>query len=141
MIMNIEEVIRQVYSQARLLGSCHRFKGTEKTLEDIVALFCSPQGMEFCINNRFPHMAPFRLFKPFEPEKQGVYIDSGVLTLRNPKRVVLVRRTSATLTWHEVFLLHGAKAIINASGWSVVSVSGSKGCQVIRNISGNAVIL
>ena len=41
MIMNIEEVIRQVYSQARLLGSCHRFKGTEKTLEDIVALFCS----------------------------------------------------------------------------------------------------
>lgn len=146
MIMNIEEVIRQVYSQARLLGSCHRFKGTEKTLEDIVALFCSPQGMEFCINNRFPNMATFRLFKPFEPEKQGVYIDSGVLTLRNPKRVVLVGRTSATITCdtlerHEVFLLHGAKAIINASGRSVVSVSGSKGCQVIRNISGNAVIL
>lgn len=146
MIMNIEEVIRQVYSQARLLGSCHRFKGTEKTLEDIVALFCSPQGMEFCINNRFPNMATFRLFKPFEPEKQGVYIDSGVLTLRNPKRVVLVGRTSATITCdtlerHEVFLLHGAKAIINASGWSVVSVSGSKSCQVIRNISGNAVIL
>lgn len=146
MIMNIEEVIRQVYSQARLLGSCHRFKGTEKTLEDIVALFCSPQGMEFCINNRFPNMATFRLFKPFEPEKQGVYIDLGVLTLRNPKRVVLVGRTSATITCdtlerHEVFLLHGAKAIINASGWSVVSVSGSKGCQVIRNISGNAVIL
>lgn len=146
MIMNIEEVIRQVYSQARLLGSCHRFKGTEKTLEDIVALFCSPQGMEFCINNRFPNMATFRLFKPFEPEKQGVYIDSGVLTLRNPKRVVLVGRTSATITCdtlerHEVFLLHGAKAIINASGWSVVSVSGPKGCQVIRNISGNAVIL
>lgn len=144
--MNIEEVIRQVYSQARLLGSCHRFKGTEKTLEDIVALFCSPQGMEFCINNRFPNMATFRLFKPFEPEKQGVYIDSGVLTLRNPKRVVLVGRTSATITCdtlerHEVFLLHGAKAIINASGWSVVSVSGSKGRQVIRNISGNAVIL
>lgn len=146
MIMNIEEVIRQVYSQARLLGSCHRFKGTEKTLEDIVALFCSPQGMEFCINNRFPNMATFRLFKPFEPEKKGVYIDSGVLTLRNPKRVVLVGRTSATITCdtlerHEVFLLHGAKAIINASGWAVVSVSGSKGSQVIRNISGNAVIL
>lgn len=144
--MNIEEVIRQVYSQARLLGSCHRFKGTEKTLEDIVALFCSPQGMEFCINNRFPNMATFRLFKPFEPEKKGVYIDSGVLTLRNPKRVVLVGRTSATITCdtlerHEVFLLHGAKAIINASGWAVVSVSGSKGSQVIRNISGNAVIL
>lgn len=144
--MSIEQIIRQVYLQAKLTGACNRFKGTEKTLEDIVNLLCSPQGMEFCIEHHFPNMATFRLFKPFNPEQYGVYIDSGALTLRNPKKVVLVGRTNATiicdtLERHEVCLLHGAKANINASGWSVVSVSGSKGCQVIRNISGKAVIL
>ena len=46
-----------------------------------------------------------------------------------------------TLERHEIFLLHGAKAFINASGWAVVSVKGATGCQQIRNVSGNAVIL
>ena len=90
--------------------------------------------------------ASFRLFKPFNPEKYGVYIDAGIITLRNPEKAVLIGRTNATINCdtlerHEIFLLHGAKAFINASGWAVVSVKGSTGCQQIRNVSGNAVIL
>lgn len=163
--MSIEQIIRQVYSQWRIAKEqvrqqcnnrslpnmaekyrkCDMFKGTED-LQDLIRLFTSPQGMEFCMKNHFPNIATFRLFKPFDPDKHGIYIDAGEITLKNPKRVVLIGRTSATITCdtlerHEVFLLHGAKAIINASGWAVVSVSTSTGCQFIRNISGNAVIL
>ncbi|UWG05632.1 MAG: hypothetical protein [Bacteriophage sp.] len=161
----MEDIIRQVYAQWRVAKEqarqecdsrslpnmaekyrmCDMFKGTED-LQSLIRLFTSPQGMEFCIKHRFPNIATFRLFKPFNPEKYGVYIDAGIITLRNPGKAVLIGRTSATINCdtlerHEIFLLHGAKAFINASGWAVVSVKGSTGCQQIRNVSGNAVIL
>lgn len=161
----MEEIIRQIYAQWRVVKEqvqqdfynrslpniaekyrkCDMFKGTED-LQSLVRLFTSPQGMEFCIKNRFPNMATFRLFKPFNPETYGIYIDAGIITLNNPKKAVLIGRTSATINCdtlerHEVFLLHGAKAFINASGWTVVSVQGSTGCQQVRNVTGNAIIL
>lgn len=161
----MEEIIRQIYAQWRIAKEqvqqdfdrryypniaekyrkCEMFKGTED-LQSLIQLFTSPQGMEFCINNRFPNMATFRLFKPFNPETYGIYIDAGIITLHNPEKAVLIGRTSATINCdtlerHEVFLLHGAKAFINASGWAVVSVQGSTGCQQVRNVTGNAVIL
>ena len=155
----MEDIIRQVYAQWRVAKEqarqecdsrslpnmaekyrmCDMFKGTED-LQSLIRLFTSPQGMEFCIKHRFPNIATFN------PEKYGVYIDAGIITLRNPGKAVLIGRTNATINCdtlerHEIFLLHGAKAFINASGWAVVSVKGSTGCQQIRNVSGNAVIL
>jgi len=79
----MKEVIRQIYTQAKLLGACPLFKGTEQTVEDIVRLFESPQGIEFCMKNHFPNMATFRLFKPHGVEKYGIYIDAGTLTLKD----------------------------------------------------------
>ena len=161
----MEDIIRQVYAQWRIAKEQARQECDSRSLENraekyrmwdmvkgkedlksLIRLFTSPQGMEFCIKHRFPNIATFRLFKPFNPEKYGVYIDAGTITLRNPEKAVLIGRTSATINCdtlerHEIFLLHGAKAFINASGWAVVSVKGSTGCQQIRNVSGNAVIL
>ena len=70
----MKEVIRQIYTQAKLLGACPLFKGTEQTVEDIVRLFESSQGIEFCMKNHFPNMATFRLFKPHGVEKYGIYM-------------------------------------------------------------------
>jgi len=142
----MEHLIKQIYEQARLLGACPLFTGKERTLEDIVRLFTSPQGIEFCTDNHFPNMATFRLFKPHNVERFGIYIDAGTLTLRNPERAVLIGRTSATifcdtLASHDIILLHGAKAVVNASGWSVCKTSVEAGCHIIRNTSENAVIL
>lgn len=144
----MEAIIRQIYAQAKLIGACPRFTGQEKTLEDIVALFTSAQGMEFCIKNRFPNIATFRLFKPYGVDsKYGIYIDAGVITLKNPGRAILIGRTSATVNCdensrrHEIVLLHGAKAVVNASKWAVASVTASTGCSIIKNVSENAVIL
>lgn len=144
--MEVEAIIQQVYGQARLLGACPLFTGRERTLEDIIALFTSPQGMEFCLKHHFPNMATFRLFKPHKPDRYGIYIDAGVITLRNPASVVLIGRTSATvncdtLEMHEVTLLHGAKAAVNASRWAVVRTTVEAGCSVIRNTTDNAVII
>jgi hypothetical protein len=144
--MNVEEIIRKVYGQATQIGVCPLFTGKERTLEEITALFLSPQGTEYCIRHHFPNIATMRLFKEFGMERYGIYIDAGVVTLTNPDRAVLIGRTSATVNcdtceMHEVVFMHGAKGTVNATGWSVVRIEAESGCAVIRNVMNNAVIL
>ena len=142
----MEQIIQQIYKQARLLGACELLTGKERTLEDIVRLFVTPQGIEFCINNHFPNMATFRLFKPYKVERFGIYIDAGTITLHNPERAILIGNTVATinndtLDAHEIILLHGAKAVVNASGWAVCKAIFAEDCYIDSNITDNAIIL
>lgn len=142
----MEQIIQQIYKQARLLGVCKLFTGNERTLEDIVRLFITPQGIEFCSEHDFPNMETFRKFIPYNVERFGIYIDAGTITLHNPKRAILIGHTSATINndtieTHEVTLLHGAKAVVNASGWAVCKTTVGRGCDIVCNTSGNAVIL
>ncbi len=146
MTMNVEGIIRKIYGQASLIGVCPLFTGKERALDDIVALFLSPQGIEYCIHHHFPNIATMRMFKEYGMERYGIYIDAGVVTLVNPERAVLIGRTSATVNCdtcerHEVVFMHGAKGTVNATGWAVVSVEAESGCAVIRNVMNNAVIL
>lgn len=143
----MEQIIQNIYEQAKAIGACDYFTGKERTLEDIVTLLKSNKGREFCMQNRFPSLATFRLFKPFEPEKLGVYIDRGVVTLHNPKNIVLVGRTTAVISYdsnkelHKVMVMQGASAVINAAGWSVVRAEGVQGARIVKNVRDNAVIL
>ena len=142
----MKEVLRQIYTQAKLLGACPLFKGTEQTVEEIVRLFLTPQGIEFCMKNHFPNLATFRLFRAHDVEKYGIYIDAGAITLKNPSRAILIGRTTATIFCdtterHEVILLHGAKAIVSAAKWAVARVQAEQGCSVIKTTSDNAIII
>ena len=142
----MEELIKKIYEQATQLGACPLFTGKEKTLEEIVTLFLTPQGMEFCTEHHFPNIATLRLFKQYGVEKYGIYIDGGVITLKNPTRAILIGKTSATvnvdtLERHEVTFMHGAKGTVNASKWAVVRVKTGNGCNVIKNVFNNAIIL
>lgn len=142
----MEQLIKNVYTQAKLSGACALFTGKEKTLEDLIALFTSPKGMEFCLKNKFPNLNTFRQFKEYGLEKYGIYVDAGVIALNNPQRAILVGRTSATvlcnkLERYEIYVFQGASAAVNASGWAVVRIQGVQGCKVIKNVSGNAVVL
>lgn len=163
----MEEIVRQLYTQWRIAKeqvrqdyenrslheiaekyrACDLFKGTERTVEELVEVFLSPAGMEFCRKYHFPSISALRLFKKYGVDKKfGIYIDAGALTLKNPKRAVFIGNTSATvycdtLEKHEIQLLHGAKAVVNAFDWSVVFVKAVEGCSVIRNRYDKAVIL
>lgn len=142
----IELLIQQVYGQAKEMGVCSLFTGKERTLEEVVRLLSTPQGVEFCVDNHFPNIATFRLFKPYNMEQFEIYIDAGVITLDNPRNAVLVGDTIATincdtLDTHELVLLHGAQAVLNASGWAVCSVTAAAGCNVTRKEIDNAIIL
>lgn len=143
--MEVKDIITKIYEQAKQLGACDLFKGDED-LEGIITLLKSPQGIEFCSKHHFPNVATFRLFKPFKPERYGVYIDAGVVTLKNAEHVVLIGRTVGVLQYdqsgrHVVTVLQGATANVLASNWSVVRVDGVPEAKVIKSTSGNAIIL
>ena len=144
--MNLQDIIQHTYEQARLLGACPLFTGKEKTVEELVKLLKSPQGIEFCVKNSFPTMPTLRLFNVYNPEHLGVYIDAGEIELHEPTNIVLAGRTTATihcesLSMHHITLLNGARAVINASGWAVVNTNVGRGCRIISNIKNNAIIL
>jgi hypothetical protein len=142
----MEKLIQDIYAQARKLGACDLFTGRERTVEDIVRLFMTPQGMEFCMEHRFPDIATLRRFKPFNVERWGVYIDAGLITLTDPAKAVIVGDTTATvncraMSSHTVYLMRGARAVLNASGWTVVRAVSEEGCGLIKNVKDNAIIL
>lgn len=137
---------RSLQNLAEAYRNCKMFKGSESA-EELIALYKSNRGVEFCMRYHFPNINTVRMFKKDHPERFGIYIDAGNITLDEPKgRVLLIGRTTAVVNCSEirnysVICLHGGKAVVNASKWAVVRVEAESGCSVVRNISDNAIIL
>lgn len=130
---------------ARKLAVCDMFKGTED-IAGIARLFTSPQGVEFCLAANFPNLATFRLFKPYNPERYGFYIDAGNITLKNPKTAVLIGKTTATIECdtcarHTIVTMHGAAATVIASGWAVVHTEAGVSTNIVRRTTEHAIIV
>jgi len=146
-MIEYKDVLKPLYTQAVQAGACNKFKGNE-TLEELIALFKSPQGIEFCINKHFPNMSTLRMFRSFtDLTKYGIYLDANVITLHDPEYVVLIGKTSASINikscknLHQVVAMHGAKCTINASGWSVTKTECGQGSIIIKNCTDGALIL
>ncbi len=137
---------RSLTNLAEAYRVCAMFKGNEN-VEQLAALYKTPQAVEFCMRYHFPNLATLRTFKPEHPERFGIYIDAGTITINNPKdKVMLVGRTTAVVNCSDlrnfnVVCLHSARVVVNASGWAVVRVEAETGCNVVKNISENAVII
>lgn len=132
------------HDMACKLGECAMFKGTE-TLEELVQLMFTPRGIEFLTTYNFPDLKTFRKFKKYHPERLGVYIDCGEIELTEAHKVFLVGETSAKLHYSEtkasrVYLMHGAKAVVNASGYSVVKIEKDQSSEVEVIINDKAIV-
>ena len=124
------------YEMAAKLEACDMFKGDE-TLEELIGLMFSPRGVEFMTAYNFPNIATFRRFKKYHPERYGVYIDSGEISLLEARKVFLIGDTTAELK----YLMCGAKASVAASGYAVVKVEKDKDSEVSYIVQDNAKIL
>jgi len=143
--MEIQSTIQMIYSQAQLLGACDLFKGNED-LAEIVQLFKSPQGIEFCLKNNFPNLSTVRFFKQHGVERYEVYIDAGNIQLDNPTNAILIGRTVANINCdtnkaHSVVLMHGARAVLTARQWAVAFVKEGRGTACVKTVYDNAIIL
>ncbi len=133
------------YEMAQKLGACDMFKGNE-SLEELIALMFSPRGIEFLTTYNFPDIGIFRRFKKYHPERFGVYIDCGKISLSEARKVFLIGDTTAEIKYREtagnrLFLMCGAQASIIVSGYSVVKVEKDKSSRVDYIVQGNARIL
>lgn len=130
---------------ARKLSECHMFKGTE-SLSEMIDLMFSAQGSEFLTTFGFPDLATFRKFIKYQPERLGVFIDKGEIALSQEKNIFVVGNTTARIKCSEtalyrIMLMHGASAVIEASGYSVVSVKSDDESEVSIIESDNCKIL
>lgn len=144
--MTEQELIQKIYEQAQDLGACDLFKGNEGIAE-LMRLFLTPQGVEFCMKNHFPSLRTMRMFKQYDVEQYNIYVDAGEVVIYDPEYVALVGRTTAKIyvttnkPLHHVFLYRGAGAVIDAEGWSVTKVKAERGCKSIANVRDNAIVI
>ncbi|MCF0187950.1 MAG: hypothetical protein HUK04_00430 [Bacteroidaceae bacterium] len=136
---------RNKHQMAQRYHDCAMFEGNE-TVQQLAEKLTSPQGLEFCVKKNFPNLATFRLFKGYKPERFGVYIDAGQVTISNPGKVLLVGKTYATVNCdsterHEIATMHGATASIHASKWTVVHTTPGRGTTITKRATDNAIIL
>ena len=122
------------FDLAGKLDACRMFKGNE-SMSEAVDLIFTPQGVEFVTRYGFPGIETMRKFKRHYPEWLGVYVDCGKLTLTDERKVLLAGNTTAWIKYSEtqgnrLVLLHGAKAVVEASGYSVVKIDTDGTCEV-----------
>ena len=116
--------VREIMQQALLKGACSNSNGVSdwKTL---CWLFFTPQGIEFCENNKFPTLGTFRLIAD-KVKDFNVFVDSGKIKRNNDTNIALVGETDAELVFddntkvHKVIVMHGAKVFIIARNYAVV---------------------
>lgn len=111
---------------AQRILDCDIFTG-EESFEGMVELIFSPQGIEFLTTFNFPDLATFRKFKKYHPERYGVYIDKGEISLIEPRRAFLIGNTTAKIIYRQTAgnrlnLMCGATADVTAEGYSLIRI-------------------
>ena len=134
----------QIYSEVNAAGQCGLLKGSEDRVE-LMDMFFTPKGMEFCTTHNLPSLEAFRRFRGKQAEHSGFYIDTPVKARNLPCVALIGNETVAELEFTEtkgfmVVLMHGAKAKITASGYAVVFITNAGGGEVELVQRDNAII-
>lgn len=114
------------YELAQKLNDCTAIKGDED-LEEICELAHSPKGVEFITRWHYPDLGLFRKFKPYRPERYGLYIDNNFGANEVPKDLFLIGNSRGSIEindnkLHHITLAYGAYACINVYGYAVVRI-------------------
>ena len=134
----------QIYKEVNAAGQCGLLKGNEKIIE-LMDLFFTPKGIEFCTTYNAPSLEAFRRFRGKRAERGWFYIDTPVKAKNLPCVALIGSETVAELEFTEtagftVVLMHGAQAKITASGYAVVFVTNAGGGEVEVIQKDNAII-
>ncbi|WP_106830067.1 hypothetical protein [Parabacteroides pacaensis] len=139
------KTVKDILKAALLQGACSNSSGVTNW-KSLVWLFFSPQGREFCENNKFPSLEMFQGMKEHVHE-YGVFVDAGNIRRENDTNIGLIGNTTAELIYsgvesvHKVILMHGAKAFIKASNYAVIVLVNIGNCDVKIEKDNTVVIL
>ena len=112
----------KVIDDAIKKGACNKIVNV-KSEEELVKLFFSPQGREFCIEHNFPSL---EWFSERDFEKYNIFVNKENVIAKN-KNIALINshgELEFTEGYHVVILMHGATANIRKSWVACVTVEG-----------------
>lgn len=138
-------ITEHLIDRARSLGACDRLRAG-MTDAELAELLFSPQGREFCAEHDFPKSSIFMGESRSRLMDMGVYVDAGAVSIDGRHDVCLIGHTRArikadgTESLYHVILLGGASAVVDASGYAVVSVDRSCSSRVTVNNDKTAVV-
>ncbi len=139
------KTVSEIMESAAWLGACSKSEGVSDW-KNLVWLFFTPQGREFCEENNFPPLGMFREMSK-EVERYGVYVDAGSIKVCNAENIAVIGDTEAEMVFtdnsrvHKVILMHGGKARIEASNYAVILLVNVGNCEVEINKDETVVIL
>lgn len=128
------KTVDDIMKSALLYGACSK-SAEVSDWKSLSWLFFTPQGREFCEENSFPTLEMFRGMSS-EIENYGVHVDAGSVRLSNDDKVALIGNTQGELVIsdntrvHKVILMHGAKAKVTASNYTVILLVNIGSCEV-----------
>lgn len=121
--MNVENILKA----AQAAGACEE-KGLDiikkaNSVEDLISLMKSPQGIEFCMENQFP---PIPMLMEFEAQllKENIIVE-GYHELINPEEVIVF----------------GGEVVVNIDGFNICQVYAANNAKVVLRASQNAVAI
>ena len=139
------KIIEELLAGAKAQGACRK-AGNIQNLDQLVELYLSPQGLEFCINNNYPSPEQWQAIKEgwgeTELAKRKVYInDPHLVNDANPGSIILVgEKTEAYITAsgadriQTIIALHGAKAHVTGREYSVLNLIEASGGTIEYHI-------
>lgn len=114
------------------LGACN-LKEEVDSLESAVRMMFTPQGREFCVKTGFPTLEFLRKHKEELNAMQGVFIDSGSISLQSHDsqcpNLLISGATKANIhvsnpnTLHRIIVAHNAHITLCAEDYAVVTVT------------------
>lgn len=134
--------VKDIINKAIKMGACTQSsKATD--WKSLCWLFFSPQGREFCRDNKYPSLETFRSLKG-KVEKFNVHIEDDV-KLENEDAAIISGK--AELTYHgtgkayKVILMHGADVLIRIGRYAVVRIENINGnCKVENDGTGRILV-
>lgn len=119
--------IEKILNAAQAAGACED-KGLDvirkaNSVEDLIELMKSPQGIEFCMENQFP---PIPMLMEYEAQllKANVIVE-GYHELNNPEEVIVF----------------GGEVVVNIDGFNICQVYATNNSKVVLRASQNAVAI
>lgn len=140
--MTAQSLIREL----KALGACESLRFNE-TFENACAMITSHRGASFCVEANAPSLASWRdeRLRRNVDVRRCVRVDERGLLEWNAERVVLVNcRGRLCFDLNRafyVYLLHGSRVEIEASGFASVHVFGSVDSDVRVVKSDNAIVM
>ena len=131
--------INDIKKSALALGACNKVESI-KSVSDAVDLLMTPQGREFAIKSGYPTLPVWEANEMEAVATGKVLINAGLVVSSDPDIVVVGSSTVKYLAdspdyLHHVIAMHGAKVIVDARNYAVVSVTAIDATVEVSNDS------